>query len=147
MHSFFTMVLIGFSLSTFSAELQVLHVDEPHIQMGKSEAQPGKFYDVEPAGAVLLDATGYDFSSFSSSLITGEPNELKLVIENTEFSISWKPEVTKYFLDTSTLSSNAVQFPGFHEGERFVIAIGKSASDGFRVYWLGVGNVTSKVEP
>jgi len=102
--NFITVVLLAFSLSVFAADLQVLHVDEPHIQMGRSEAQPGKFYEVEPAEAVLLDATGYDFSSFSSSLITGEPNELKLVIENTEFSIPWKPEVTKYFLDSSTLS-------------------------------------------
>src|SRR5690606_19323349 len=135
------------SLTASAAGMQVIKVDEQHIQMGLAEGQVGKYYSIKPAVEIELDASGYEFPVVPG-IDSNEPNAIQLIIDNDhQFSACWEPGVAKYTLNNATLVPRFKDFTGFNAGDQFVIAIGILVTDHvkkeqvFKVQWVGMGKV------
>ncbi|ENM5736208.1 hypothetical protein DU972_003854 [Vibrio mimicus] len=113
---------------------QRIVVDKEHIQMGMS----GKIYSIESSEALILDATQYDYTSFSPILV-GLPNTAKLIVDGLEHSFYWENSQGEYLLNENSLVSEPSLFEGFKSGKEVVVALGQShrGIGSFKVYWVG----------
>ncbi|MEF2485474.1 hypothetical protein FXE63_14125 [Vibrio mimicus] len=113
---------------------QRIVVDKEHIQMGMS----GKIYSIESSEALILDATQYDYTSFSPILV-GLPNTAKLIVDGLEHSFYWENSQGEYLLNENSLVSEPSLFEGFKSGKEVVVALGQShrGIGPFKVYWVG----------
>lgn len=135
------------SVTVSAASMQVITVDEQHIQMGLAEGQVGEYYAIKPAIEIELDASGYKFPTIPGQE-SNEPNAIQLIIDNEhQFTSYWELGVTKYTLNNATLIPRIKDFNGFNSGDQFVIAIGVLVIDhvkkeqAFKVQWVGMGKV------
>ncbi|GGD09484.1 hypothetical protein [Halopseudomonas salina] len=147
MRKFLASLLSIASVTASAAGLQIIKVDEQHIQMGLAEGQVGEYYEIKPAIEIVLDASGYHFPPVPGQ-DSNEPNAIQLIIDNEhQFTAYWEPGVTNYTLNNSTLAPRFNDFSGFNAGDQFVIAIGVLVTDHekeeqvFKVQWAGMGSV------
>ncbi len=147
MKNYLMSLLITIPFFSNAEEIQIIKVDEQHIQMGLAEGQVGKYYLIDSATQLQLDAEGYEFPDVAG-LNSNEPNAIQLIIDNDQqFTVPWKSGVTKYTLNSDTLIARFKDFKGFKSGQQFVIAIGflvtKNANkeQAFKVQWVGMGKV------
>ena len=113
---------------------QRIVVDKEHLQMGT----PGKIYYIESSEELILDATQYDYTSFSPMLV-GLPNTAKVIVDGLEHSFYWEKSQGEYLLNENSLVSGASLFEGFKSGKEVVVALGQSheGTGPFKVYWVG----------
>lgn len=135
------------SVTASAAGMQIIKVDEQHVQMGLAEGEVGEYYAIKPAIEIELDASGYKFPAIPGQE-SNEPNAIQLIIDNDhQFTTYWEPGVTKYTLNNATLVPRFKDFNGFNSGDQFVIAIGVLVVDhvkkeqAFKVQWVGMGKV------
>ena len=103
-----------------ASDLQVLTVDEHHIQIGHAEGEQGNFYAIDSAAEIEID--------------------------ERQYFIRWEPGTTRYRLSQGTMVPRDREFGGFLPGDRFIIAIGQLGLDHtneqvFMVQWAGIGRV------
>ncbi|MDJ0777661.1 MAG: hypothetical protein QNJ85_07355 [Gammaproteobacteria bacterium] len=139
-------LLLLLPLTLPALDLQVLTVDERHIQIGHDNGEQGDFYAIESASEIEIDATGYDFRHYEG-MQSNQPNLIQVVIDDErQYFVRWQAGVTRYRLNRSTMVPRAREFDGFMPGDRFVIAIGQLGLDAaseqvFMVQWAGIGEV------
>ncbi|MDW6005434.1 hypothetical protein [Vibrio mangrovi] len=129
----FSLILLSPSVLSKSTP-QRLVVDKEHIQMG----QQGQVYIIQPSDELIIDASRYDYTSFSS-MLSDTPNTAKVIIDGTEFSFYWEKEKNEYLLNKDSLVSHKDIFKGFESGKEIMFALGKSEKGigAFYVYWVG----------
>ncbi len=138
--------LVLLPLAVPAADLQVLTVDERHIQIGNEAGEQGDFYAIDSAIEIELDATGYEFQKYDG-MANSQPNLIQVIIDQErQYFIRWETGTTRYRLNRSTMVPRASEFEGFMPGDRFVIAIGQLGLDQnreqvFMVQWAGIGEV------
>ena len=138
--------LLLLPLAGAASDLQVLAVDEHHIQIGHAEGEQGNFYAIDSAAEIEIDATGYDFRRYDG-MQSNEPNLIQVIIDSErQYFIRWEPGTTRYRLSQGTMVPRDREFGGFLPGDRFIIAIGQLGLDHtneqvFMVQWAGIGQV------
>nr|WP_086938052.1 hypothetical protein [Thaumasiovibrio occultus] len=147
MYKFFAALMTIASLTASAAGMQVITVDDQHIQMGGAENEEAEYYVINPAVEIELDASGYQFPTVPGHE-SNEPHAILLIIDDEhQFTADWEPGVTQYTLNNATLVPRFKDFNGFNAGDEFAIGIGILETDHvkreqvFILQWAALGKV------
>lgn len=127
------------SASTFASENERIAIDEGHNQRNFQKGKSGKYYAIKPSSSLEVDFSEYQFKKIKGKNINF-PNRLHLYFgPNREHSLVVMPGLRKYYLNSSTLSSETEGFAGFKSGDTVIMTleyIGKGKRK-YDVMWAG----------
>lgn len=131
------------------SSLPVILVDLEHLQVKRADGTTPPYY-VIPAG----DGFSIDASALPSVLPAGieftEPDAIKVIVNNQQYSIPWVKGQSMYSVSAQTLTpmAGASAFTGLKAGTQVVIAIGHvgqgkaaGANGTFEPMWGGIATV------
>lgn len=133
-----------FFASAEDTALQVIKVDNQHLQMEGASTSKAKVYRISACTKVVLDATGYSFD-IPADLRTQPLNSIQIVQDKThQFELAWEPKKTRYELSAATLRPRrgSKPFDGFKARDQVIVGIGVlTPPKRLNVVWVGIVRV------
>ena len=133
-----------FCVTDEDTALQVIKVDNQHLQMEGASISKAEVYRISACTKVVLDATGYRFD-VPADLRNQPVNTIQVVQDKThQFDVAWEPRKTRCELSAATLRPRrgSKPFDGFKARDQVIVGIGVlTPPKQLNVVWVGIVQV------